>query len=123
MYRPIFKNIHRAAQNQATDEARPIHQEALGFLQDYRKYRNNTCIVDEEEWKHTDKIIKELVIESQPHCSSKMCREIFKLANVGDPFLGVLCKGIRKGIGRKTIMIMSDIPLSTDVLSLTESRS
>ena len=32
--------------------------------------------------------MRELVLESQPHCSSQMCRELYDLTNVGKILLG-----------------------------------
>ena len=37
---------------------------------------------DDDDKGKMRKIIRELEIESQPHCTSKMCRELYKLTNV-----------------------------------------
>ena len=66
-------------------EARP--KVAFGLLQDCRKYKENNWVVDEDANK-IGKIMRELVIESQPHCSSQMCRGLYKLTNVGKILLG-----------------------------------
>ena len=42
----------------------------------------------DEDVNKLGKIMRELVIESQPHCSSQMCRELYKLTNVGKILLG-----------------------------------
>ena len=41
-------------------------------------------MVGVEEDRQIDKIMKALVIESQPHFSSKLCREMYKLTKVGE---------------------------------------
>ena len=57
-------------------------KEAFGLLQDCRKYKKDHWLGVEDE-KQIDKIMKELVIESQPHFSSKLCRELYKHSKVG----------------------------------------
>ena len=65
--------------NKAKDETEPVHRRVFGVLQDCRKYRDNLCSVDQADDSKMDKIIRELEVESQPPCSSKMCRELYKL--------------------------------------------
>jgi len=60
----------------------PVHSEAFGLLQDCRKYRDKHFLMDEDDQTKLGKIIRELEIESQPQCSQKMCRELYKLTNV-----------------------------------------
>jgi hypothetical protein len=62
-------------------------KKAFGLLQDCRKYKEHNWVVGEDE-KKLGKIMRELVIESQPHCSSQMCRELYNLTNVGKILLG-----------------------------------
>jgi len=57
-------------------------KEAFGLLQDCRKYKKDNWLGVEDE-EQIDKIMKELVIESQPHFSSKLCRELCKHSKVG----------------------------------------
>ena len=52
-------------------------------MQDCRKYKKDNWLGVEED-KQIDKIIKALVIESQSHFSSKLCREIYKHTKVGE---------------------------------------
>ena len=80
-------------------------------MQDCRKYKKDNWLGVEDE-RQIDRIMKELAIESQPHFSSKLCREIHKHTKVGK-FLGFSVKGIRKDIRMKTIMSMSELWLST----------
>ena len=54
---------------------------AFGLLQDCRKYKKDNWLGVEED-EEIEKIMKQLVIESQPHFSSKLCREIYKHTKV-----------------------------------------
>ncbi len=56
-------------------------KEAVRYLQDGRKYKKDNWLGAEED-KQIDKIMKQLAIESQPHFSSKLCREIYKHSKV-----------------------------------------
>ena len=56
---------------------------AFGLLQDCHKYKKDNWLEAEED-KQIDKIMKELVIESQTHFSSKLCREMYKHTKVGE---------------------------------------
>ena len=76
-------------------------------MHDCSKYKKDNWLGAEED-KQIDKIMKHLAIESQPHFSSKLCCEIYKHSK----FLGLSRKGIRKDIGRKMIMSMSELLLS-----------
>jgi len=56
---------------------------AFGLLQDCRKYKEDNWLGVEEN-KEIDKIMKALVIESQSHFSSNLCREIYKHTKIGE---------------------------------------
>ena len=56
-------------------------KDAFGLLQECRKYKKDNWL-DIEEEKQIDKIIKQLVIESQPHFTRELCREIYKHSRV-----------------------------------------
>ena len=56
-------------------------KEAFRFLQDCRKYEKDNWLGAEED-KQIDQIIKQFAIESQPHFSSDLCREIYKHSKV-----------------------------------------
>ena len=58
-----------------------LPKEAFRFLQDCRKYKKDNFLGAEED-KQIDQIIKQLAIESQPHFSSDLCREIYKHSKV-----------------------------------------
>ena len=51
-------------------------------MQDCRKYKKYNWLGVEDE-EQIDKIMKQLVIEMQPHFSSKLCRELYKHSDVG----------------------------------------
>ena len=55
---------------------------AFGLLQDCRKYRDSNWIVGEDDEK-LKKIIRQLEILAKPSCTSQMCRELYKLTEVG----------------------------------------
>ena len=54
-------------------------------MQDCRKYKEYNWLGVEED-KQIDKIMRALVIESQSHFSSKLCREIYRHIKVGEIF-------------------------------------
>ena len=57
--------------------------EAFALLQDCSKYYKQNWIVDDDQ-KQMEKLLEQLEIVSQPHLTSKMCRRLFKLTDVGE---------------------------------------
>ena len=79
----LDENFLRPKPPSKSDPMQQRPKEAFGLLQDCRKYKKDHWLGVEED-KQIDKIMKALVIESQPHFSSKLCREIYKHTKVGE---------------------------------------
>ena len=82
LYDQCFLHHIPGSQCGTKSKAQPVHRRAYGFLQDCRKYQDCNLSLDELDEQKMKNIIRELEIESQPHCSSQMCRELYKLTKI-----------------------------------------
>ena len=69
-------------------------------MQECRKYKKDNWL-GVEEVEQIDKIMNQLVIESQSHFSSKLCREIYKHTKVGEILGPFKQKKIARTLGGK----------------------
>ena len=59
-----------------------VAAKAFGMWQDCRKYRDHNWIVGEDGEKF-NKIVRQLEVLATPSCTSQVCRELYKLTEVG----------------------------------------
>ncbi len=83
LYGPGWSGRRAESQSQSKHKKPNLPRQAFGFLQECRKYRDHQWVVGEEENK-INKIIRQLEIHSQPRCTKEMCRELYRLTDVGD---------------------------------------